>query len=60
MGLATIMTVLAGSIGRLVAKRVPEFDAGFYLCGSNGLMALVQEHLEARQVLRERIRSEVF
>jgi ferredoxin-NADP reductase len=58
MALATITTVLAGSIGRLVEK--PELDAGFYLCGSTGFMASVQVLLEARQVLPERIRSEAF
>lgn len=46
--------------GPLVEKLVPELDGDFYLCGPTGFMASVQEHLEARHVPPERIRSETF
>ncbi len=46
--------------GALLEKLVPGLDADFYLCGPTGFMASVQEHLEARGVPPERIRSETF
>ncbi len=44
----------------LLEKLVPGLDGDFYLCGPTGFMASVQEHLEARGVPGERIRSETF
>ena len=46
--------------GALLEKLVPGLDADFYLFGPTGFMASVQEHLEARGVPPERIRSETF
>ncbi len=46
--------------GVLLEKLVPGLDGDFYLCGPTGFMASVQEHLEARNVPPERIRSETF
>ncbi len=46
--------------GALLEKLVPGLDGEFYLCGPTGFMASVQEHLEARGVPPERIRSETF
>jgi ferredoxin-NADP reductase/predicted pyridoxine 5'-phosphate oxidase superfamily flavin-nucleotide-binding protein len=46
--------------GALLEKLVPGLDGDFYLCGPTGFMASVQEHLEARGVPAERIRSETF
>jgi hypothetical protein len=46
--------------GGLLEKLVPGLDGDFYLCGPTGFMASVQEHLEARGVPPERIRSETF
>ncbi len=46
--------------GALLEKLLPGLDGDFYLCGPTGFMASVQEHLEARGVPSERIRSETF
>jgi ferredoxin-NADP reductase/predicted pyridoxine 5'-phosphate oxidase superfamily flavin-nucleotide-binding protein len=46
--------------GALLEKLVAELHGDFYLCGPTGFMASVQEHLEARGVPPERIRSETF
>jgi ferredoxin-NADP reductase len=46
--------------GPLLERLAPELDGDFYLCGPTGFMASVQEHLEARRVPVERIRSETF
>ncbi len=46
--------------GALLEKLVPGLDGDFYLCGPTAFMASVQEHLEARDVPLERIRSETF
>jgi ferredoxin-NADP reductase/predicted pyridoxine 5'-phosphate oxidase superfamily flavin-nucleotide-binding protein len=46
--------------GALLEKLMPGLDGDFYLCGPIGFLASVQENLEARGVLPERIRSETF
>ena len=46
--------------GALLAEVVPGLEADFYVCGPPVFMATVQEQLEARNVVPERIRSETF
>ena len=44
----------------LLETLLPDFDADYYLCGPTGFMAAIQQQLEDRGVLAERVHFESF